>query len=320
VQRLHGAAVARRVPAPSATLRAALVAQVLRRRVKPYVPDFKLAFEHVCIHTGAQLRATCHCEKQRAARMLWRRGSVETARHVFCQRSHVYSRQHCVLEVVGSAAKACMLPPRLGHASCIRATGAGCMQSAVAFQCSRVMRPRTPLHERHHPPCPAGCSRASARRAAAQRAGSPASTPGPALARTLAPPCEQQRATPGTQGDLPAIWRADACGRAPGGRGVIEEIEKQLALTADLMQPSKDTLHRRAARRRGQAAQPGRLPRPGARRQSMPGGGCLSCLDGHLVARLQHASHAGRFFAGTAGRALVRQRRAPWRQEVSRML
>lgn len=31
-----------------------------------------------------------------------------------------------------------------------------------------------------------------------------------------------------------------------GGRGVIEEIEKQLALTHDLMQPSKDTLHRRA--------------------------------------------------------------------------
>ena len=29
---------------------------------------------------------------------------------------------------------------------------------------------------------------------------------------------------------------------------MIEEIEKQLTLTADLMQPSKDTLHRRAAR------------------------------------------------------------------------
>ena len=28
--------------------------QVLKRRVKPYVPDFKLAFEHVCIHTGAR--------------------------------------------------------------------------------------------------------------------------------------------------------------------------------------------------------------------------------------------------------------------------
>jgi len=46
----------------------------------------------------------------------------------------------------------------------------------------------------------------------------------------------------------------------------------------------------------------------------------LSCLDGQLVARLRHASHAGRFFAGTAGRALVRQRLAPWWQEVSRML
>ena len=29
-----------------------------------------------------------------------------------------------------------------------------------------------------------------------------------------------------------------------GGRGVIEEIEKQLALTPQLMQPSKDTLFR----------------------------------------------------------------------------
>ena len=28
---------------------------------------------------------------------------------------------------------------------------------------------------------------------------------------------------------------------------MIEEIEKQLALTHDLVQPSKDTLHRRAA-------------------------------------------------------------------------
>jgi hypothetical protein len=28
--------------------------QVLKRRVKPYIPDFKLAFEHVCIHTGGR--------------------------------------------------------------------------------------------------------------------------------------------------------------------------------------------------------------------------------------------------------------------------
>ena len=34
-------------------------AQVLRRRVKPYVPDFKLAFEHVCIHTGGAPLGSC---------------------------------------------------------------------------------------------------------------------------------------------------------------------------------------------------------------------------------------------------------------------
>jgi hypothetical protein len=28
--------------------------QVFKRRVKPYIPDFKLAFEHVCIHTGGR--------------------------------------------------------------------------------------------------------------------------------------------------------------------------------------------------------------------------------------------------------------------------
>ena len=28
--------------------------QVLKRRMKPYIPDFKLAFEHVCIHTGGR--------------------------------------------------------------------------------------------------------------------------------------------------------------------------------------------------------------------------------------------------------------------------
>lgn len=27
--------------------------KVLRQNVKPYIPDFKLAFEHFCIHTGA---------------------------------------------------------------------------------------------------------------------------------------------------------------------------------------------------------------------------------------------------------------------------
>ncbi|EIE21149.1 hypothetical protein COCSUDRAFT_48294 [Coccomyxa subellipsoidea C-169] len=27
---------------------------VLKRRIKPYIPDFKLAFEHVCIHTGGR--------------------------------------------------------------------------------------------------------------------------------------------------------------------------------------------------------------------------------------------------------------------------
>ena len=39
---------------------------------------------------------------------------------------------------------------------------------------------------------------------------------------------------------------ASVCVLLSGGRGVIEEIEKQLALTHDLMQPSKDTLHRHA--------------------------------------------------------------------------
>ena len=33
--------------------------QVLKRRVRPYVPDFKLAFEHVCIHTGARPPMLC---------------------------------------------------------------------------------------------------------------------------------------------------------------------------------------------------------------------------------------------------------------------
>lgn len=28
--------------------------QVLRMKVKPYVPDFKTAFEHFCIHTGGR--------------------------------------------------------------------------------------------------------------------------------------------------------------------------------------------------------------------------------------------------------------------------
>ena len=29
-----------------------LLRKVFRRKVKPYIPDFKTAFEHVCIHTG----------------------------------------------------------------------------------------------------------------------------------------------------------------------------------------------------------------------------------------------------------------------------
>ena len=28
--------------------------QVLKRKMKAYIPDFKLAFEHVCIHTGGR--------------------------------------------------------------------------------------------------------------------------------------------------------------------------------------------------------------------------------------------------------------------------
>lgn len=31
-----------------------LHAQVLKRKIKAYIPDFKLAFEHVCIHTGGR--------------------------------------------------------------------------------------------------------------------------------------------------------------------------------------------------------------------------------------------------------------------------
>lgn len=27
-----------------------------KKRIKPYIPDFKLAFEHVCIHTGRRNR------------------------------------------------------------------------------------------------------------------------------------------------------------------------------------------------------------------------------------------------------------------------
>ena len=29
-----------------------LLRKVFRRKIKPYIPDFKTAFEHVCIHTG----------------------------------------------------------------------------------------------------------------------------------------------------------------------------------------------------------------------------------------------------------------------------
>ena len=28
--------------------------QVLKQKIKAYIPDFKLAFEHVCIHTGGR--------------------------------------------------------------------------------------------------------------------------------------------------------------------------------------------------------------------------------------------------------------------------
>lgn len=28
--------------------------QILKRKIKAYIPDFKLAFEHVCIHTGGR--------------------------------------------------------------------------------------------------------------------------------------------------------------------------------------------------------------------------------------------------------------------------
>jgi len=33
-----------------------ILRKVFRRKMKPYIPDFKTAFEHVCIHTGKTLR------------------------------------------------------------------------------------------------------------------------------------------------------------------------------------------------------------------------------------------------------------------------
>ena len=48
--------------------------QVLKRRVKPYVPDFKLAFEHVCIHTGACNSWLGH--EQCCVLYLWRTASL----------------------------------------------------------------------------------------------------------------------------------------------------------------------------------------------------------------------------------------------------
>ncbi len=106
VQRLHGAALARRVPALGATLRAALYAQVLRRRVKPYVPDFKLAFEHVCIHTGAQPRATCSCGKQRSARF------ALAAR--LCTMSHVSASVSALISTAASAVHQRLLAAQQG--------------------------------------------------------------------------------------------------------------------------------------------------------------------------------------------------------------
>jgi len=31
-----------------------ILRKVFRRKMKPYIPDFKTAFEHVCIHTGGR--------------------------------------------------------------------------------------------------------------------------------------------------------------------------------------------------------------------------------------------------------------------------
>ena len=39
--------------APAASLRRP-VAQLLRLKVRGYIPDFKLAFEHFCLHTGGR--------------------------------------------------------------------------------------------------------------------------------------------------------------------------------------------------------------------------------------------------------------------------
>lgn len=31
-----------------------ILRKVLKRKLKPYIPDFKTAFDHVCIHTGGR--------------------------------------------------------------------------------------------------------------------------------------------------------------------------------------------------------------------------------------------------------------------------
>ncbi len=61
--------------------------QGLRKKIKPYIPDFKLAFDKVCIHTGGravideiekQLRLTAEMVEPSRA-VLYRYGNVSSS-------------------------------------------------------------------------------------------------------------------------------------------------------------------------------------------------------------------------------------------------
>ena len=70
-------------------------AQVLKRRVRAYIPDFKLAFDHVCIHTGGrgvveeiekQLQMTPEL-MQPSKDTLFRYGNTSSS-SIWCARAH----------------------------------------------------------------------------------------------------------------------------------------------------------------------------------------------------------------------------------------